>query len=112
MSLLLAPRFLRVATSSFLSIISIDSEPTMLKHATARMNVRKMKAMNFSIFIILNVSSCCSILSSTLYFSPAMFRIFAFTLSISLPGLILISSCDNMPCCPNKLRAKDIEVSI
>ena len=37
-----APRLRKVTTSSFLSIISIDSEPTILKHATMRMKVRKM----------------------------------------------------------------------
>ena len=37
-----APKLRRVTTSSFLSMISIESEPMMLKQATIRMNVRKM----------------------------------------------------------------------
>ena len=38
----LAPRLRSVTTSSFLSIISIESELMMLKQATMRMNVRKI----------------------------------------------------------------------
>ena len=37
-----APMLRSVTTSFFLSIMSIDSEPMMLKHATASMNVRNM----------------------------------------------------------------------
>ena len=37
-----APRLRSVATSAFLSMMSIDRLPMMLKHATASMNVRKM----------------------------------------------------------------------
>ena len=44
-----APRLLSVATSSFLSIMSIESEPMMLKQAMTRMNVRKKYARTFSI---------------------------------------------------------------
>ena len=38
--LLEAPRLRSVTTSSFLSMMSIDSDPMMLKHATIRIKVR------------------------------------------------------------------------
>ena len=107
-----APRLRSVTTSSFLSIISIDSDPIMLKHATISMKVRKIYAISFSIFIILKVSSCCSKRSLTTNFSPHSFFICPFTLSKLLPGFSLSSSDDNMPCCPNNLRAKAMLVSM
>ena len=67
--------------------------------------------MNFSIFIILNVSACCSRRSKTRYFPPAICLISSFTASMSDPGLSLNSSCESMPCCPKRLRAKAIDVS-
>ena len=93
-----APRLRSVTTSSFLSMISIDNEPMILKQATIRMNVRKMYAISFSIFIILKVSSCCSKRSFTTNLSAQSCLICDFTLSKLLPGFSLSSSDDNIPC--------------
>ena len=47
-----APMLRSVAMSFFFSIMSIDKHPMMLKLATINMKVRKIYAINFSIFII------------------------------------------------------------
>ena len=104
-----APRLRRVAASAFLSMMSIESDDMMLKHATISMNVRKTYASTFSICMMLNVSDCCSNLSSTLYFEPTISRICFFTAARSLPGFSRICSDESMPSWSNSRRAKPME---
>ena len=66
--------------------------------------------MSFSIFMILNVSSCCSKRSFTTNFEPQSSRISSFTALNLLPGFSRSSRDDSMPCWSKMRRAKPMLV--
>ena len=55
-----APRLLSSRASCCFSIISMISEPVILKQAISRINERNRYDMSFSSFTTLNTSACCS----------------------------------------------------